>query len=248
MKFSKVLTLLLIIITIAFNAYVNIVDLFGNNISDLAEKYQTLVNPAGYAFSIWSVIYLGLIAFGIWQLVTKRPIEEQLKKIHLLFWINLIANMLWLACFHSESIELSAVVMVIILVTLILIVRRLYIARNSFPEWVKLVFETYLGWICIASVVNFALLLNYKIFPSTPIGNQMWILTGILLIAGLFINFIVAKKGYFAMSSVVFIWAMIAIHLKLKSEGFAYTFMPLVPLLLVVPILLIGLGKALKKA
>ncbi len=39
----------------------------GNTIGSVSEQYQNYFTPAGYAFSIWNLIYLGLLAFIIYQ-------------------------------------------------------------------------------------------------------------------------------------------------------------------------------------
>ncbi|MDQ3634920.1 MAG: hypothetical protein M3405_10510 [Acidobacteriota bacterium] len=47
---------------------------------ELAEKYTTDITPAGYAFSIWGVIYLGLIAFSIYQALPTQTDNYLLRK------------------------------------------------------------------------------------------------------------------------------------------------------------------------
>jgi hypothetical protein len=34
----------------------------------VARMYETLINPASYAFSIWGIIYTGVGVFCAWQL------------------------------------------------------------------------------------------------------------------------------------------------------------------------------------
>jgi hypothetical protein len=41
--------------------------LAGTDTAAISAKYQTLVTPAGYAFSIWTLIYVGLVAFSVFQ-------------------------------------------------------------------------------------------------------------------------------------------------------------------------------------
>ena len=41
--------------------------LAGTDTAAVSAEYQTLVTPAGYAFSIWTLIYVGLVAFSVFN-------------------------------------------------------------------------------------------------------------------------------------------------------------------------------------
>src|SRR5690242_11772592 len=71
-RIRSVLVLLATSATIAFNwmsavGYVN-----GTTPAMISAKYPTIVTPAGYAFAIWSLIYFGLIAFSIYQVLPSQ--------------------------------------------------------------------------------------------------------------------------------------------------------------------------------
>ena len=56
-----------LIITIVIN-YLSNTGLFnGNTMATVSARYQNLFTPAGYAFSIWGLIYLGLLSFVFYQ-------------------------------------------------------------------------------------------------------------------------------------------------------------------------------------
>ena len=57
--------LLAVLMVIAVNAAANIVPLGGYNTGELSAMYPTGFTPAGRTFGIWSLIYLGLLTFGI---------------------------------------------------------------------------------------------------------------------------------------------------------------------------------------
>lgn len=57
--------LLATVMVLAVNAAANIVPLGGLNTGQLSALYPTGFTPPGYVFGIWSIIYLGLIAFSI---------------------------------------------------------------------------------------------------------------------------------------------------------------------------------------
>ena len=39
----------------------------GKTNGEVSHEYTSIVTPAGYAFTIWSVIFLGEAAFTVWQ-------------------------------------------------------------------------------------------------------------------------------------------------------------------------------------
>ncbi len=64
LQISNVIALL---ITLAINYLSNTGIFNGNTMATVSARYQNYFTPAGYAFSIWGVIYLGLLAFVIYQ-------------------------------------------------------------------------------------------------------------------------------------------------------------------------------------
>lgn len=68
-RFRAILVLAATIGTIVFNSLAAMGRVGGVTPAEISAKYQTMITPAGYAFSIWSLIYVGLIAFSIYQLL-----------------------------------------------------------------------------------------------------------------------------------------------------------------------------------
>ena len=49
---------------IGMNALANIIPFFGRGTGEVSDTFPTLVTPAGYVFSIWGLIYIGLLAYS----------------------------------------------------------------------------------------------------------------------------------------------------------------------------------------
>ena len=245
MKFRKLLTLFIIIAVIAFNGIVSANGLFDVQIGELSAKYSTLATPASYAFGIWSVIYLGLVAYGI-SLFFKEAETELHRQIQQLLWVNLILNALWLVAFHAEILWLSVITMLVLLATLIAILNSIYSSEVKINNWLTYVFEIYAGWISVATLVNLSLFLEHELQFTIPLEQQLWLLFTILVAFSLVAGIIHVKKGKVSLFSLVLIWAFIAIHCKHKSDGFMYSFFPLLPLLIVVPDFILRLVKDLR--
>ncbi len=65
-KILSVLNIFALIITIFINYLSNTGAIGGKTIAAVSEKYPALFTPANYAFSIWGLIYLGLLCFIVY--------------------------------------------------------------------------------------------------------------------------------------------------------------------------------------
>ncbi len=117
----------------------------------------TLLAPAVRAFSIWSVIYLGLIGYVIWQWLPGNTASPRARRIGWLSAISMALNGLWLIVVQFGALWLSVVVIVALALTLGELMRRLGNPRPTTAGEKLLVdgtFGLYLGWVSIATLAN----------------------------------------------------------------------------------------------
>ncbi|WP_396118616.1 tryptophan-rich sensory protein [Dietzia sp. B32] len=117
----------------------------------------TPVAPAGSAFSIWSVIYLGLAAYALWQLtpVARRSVRQAALRPWAL--ASVLLNAAWIWAVQMELILGSVLVIVLLLAVLIRIMFILGAPRiGGVPETVVTdgTFGLYLGWVSVAFFAN----------------------------------------------------------------------------------------------
>jgi hypothetical protein len=208
--------LLVTIITIIFNGLANALPLNGQNTGQISDRFQVYFVPAGYVFSIWGLIYIGWLAFAIYQLLPAQRDNSRLERVGYLFALSGIANMAWLFLWHYEYFVLTVVAMLILLLVLITIYLRLQIGKVQvapFERWcVDIPFSVYLGWITVATIANITALLNYLQWDGWGISPEVWTL--IMLTAGVFIaSAISLTRGDIAYMLVI-IWAFVGIAVK----------------------------------
>ena len=117
----------------------------------------TLLAPATRAFSIWSVIYVGLAAYTVWQWLPKATTDARARSIGWLAGASLILNASWLLVTQVGQIWVSVGVILALVVVLGLLVQRLGAGRASgVPEAIVVdgTFGLYLGWVTIATAAN----------------------------------------------------------------------------------------------
>lgn len=127
----------------------------GGALSDEA----TLLAPDGPAFSIWSVIYAGLVAYVVWQWLPRNAGSERERSIGWLAGLSMILNGSWLLVTQADLIWLSVVVILALALVLGLLVRNLQ--RHADDSWpgriiVDGTHGLHLGWVTAASCANIA--------------------------------------------------------------------------------------------
>lgn len=160
----KVINLVAFIINCGLT-YGSIAGIFGETNTDLSLKYQTLVTPAGWAFSIWGPIFIWEGIFALAQFLPKFKSSQIVPAIHL-WWVGVCATQIaWSIAFAQEVIWLSLVCMLAILVCLAVIVIRLTSVPATYLEFwlLKGPFFLQLGWICAASLVNVNVVIDARI-------------------------------------------------------------------------------------
>jgi hypothetical protein len=202
--------------TLVVNGLANALPLNGLNTGQISDRFQVYFVPAGYVFSIWGLIYLGLIAYGIFQALPSQRENPRLRATG--WWISLggLANSVWIFLWHYEQFPLTLIAMLVLLATLVITYLRLGIGRTTVPAaetWaVRLPFSIYLGWITVATVANVTSLLDYLKWDGFGLAPEIWmgiVLAAVLAIAAL-MNFSRRDVAY----AMVILWALAGISVK----------------------------------
>jgi hypothetical protein len=136
-------------VVIVVNTMANAVPLGGQTTGEVSAKYPSLFTPAGYVFSIWGLIYLGLAVFVVWQALPAQRSNQNLAAIRIPFLINCACNAVWIFLWHYDLLLLSMLFMLVILGSLIHVYRTLNIGLSDATakeRWiVHLPFSIYTG-------------------------------------------------------------------------------------------------------
>jgi translocator protein len=192
------------LIAIALTTYFSLLPLGGVTQADISDLYFSKITPAGFTFSIWSLIYLSWLWLWIVQGVGKEKWGK--KSLYLSCAIALTA--LWLVPWHFNFIGTSFLVMMLLLfILLYLYNERKY---STYFQWTL---ELFLGWIIVATIANFhALLIAYDLY-FFPV-----VFTLISLILWLWVNtqFIRNRNSY--IPAFVYIWALLGIIISQSNS------------------------------
>lgn len=219
-KLLKISTLFAYVFMVGINYLAVLLPLGGRSTGEISDNYLNLFAPAGYAFSIWGIIYILLGVYVIYQL--KRDEDELVAKINRIFIINALLNASWMFAWHYDLIWLSVIIMAGLLITLIRIAdifRNLIITPKE-TRFVRLPFSVYFGWITVATIANITVFLVYLGWNGFGLPESFW--TVVVLLIGALIGSWRMLQDRFSPYGIVLIWAYGAILFKhLSDSGFA---------------------------
>lgn len=161
----------------------------------------TLIAPAGSAFSIWSVIYIGLLAYAVWQLLPKQSAAPRHRVLG--YWIaaSLVLNGLWILSIQFDLLALSVPIIVVLLAVLI---QSFIQSRQSSPlSTVDGIITDgtiglYLGWVSIATAANVTALLVADGFTGFGLPAEVWAVIVLAVAAAAGVATAIGGKGRIA--------------------------------------------------
>nr|WP_090343282.1 tryptophan-rich sensory protein [Mycolicibacterium malmesburyense]CRL74214.1 hypothetical protein CPGR_03035 [Mycolicibacterium malmesburyense] len=207
--------------TLVVNYLANALPINGQSTGDVTRRYEVYFVPAGYVFSIWSVIYLGLIAYTVYLAIASvrgRADGGAARAIAPWYVLTAAANCCWLLAWHHNRFPLSMLLMVVLLIALI-VIYRLQASRppaSTLERWtVHIPFRVYLGWISVATIANATITLDDAGWPGFGLSEPTW---GVIMIAvaaalGVVMNVLHRDIAY----GLVIVWALIGIAVRLHE-------------------------------
>ena len=212
----QIITVIAVLATIVVNALANILPFNGQETGAISDRFAIYFVPAGYVFSIWGLIYLGLIAYAIFQALPAQRENPRLRSIGGLFALASVANIVWIFLWHYEVFPATLAVMLVLLGSLVAIYLRLGTGLTQVSRaetWmVRVPFSVYLGWITVATVANATQLLYFLGWNGGAIGPEIW--TVIMLAVAVVLAWIMAITRRDVAYLLVLVWAFIGIASK----------------------------------
>lgn len=187
----------------------------GHPIGDQSDAVRTLITPAGWAFSIWGVLYAGSLVFAVYQALPSQRDNALVRGWRWPAALAFLGNALW--ALYTQSAGLTAVSAMIIFFTLaclLRIFRTFALWRSPFTageRWCAVLpLSALASWLSVASIVNVAAALRYHGVEggsATPM-----IAAAVLVIGGLIAACALISSFGNPPFALVFLWALAAIY------------------------------------
>lgn len=212
-KLWQFLVVFTIVSVLVVNYLSTAVPFGGQTNAAVSDKYHTYFTPAGYAFSIWGIIYLGLLAFAFYQATPAQRNNPRFRTIRPWVVINGVLNCIWLPLFQNELFSASVAVILGMLFTLLMITEGLQINKkpvSGTETWLsRIPFSIYFGWVTVATIANASVWLKATSFEAYGLEEPTW--SVIMIIIGLFVGAFVFNRYRNVAYILVFTWAYTAI-------------------------------------
>jgi hypothetical protein len=215
-----------LIVTIVINYLSNTGAFNGNTMATMSARYPTLFTPAGYAFSIWIVIYICLLGFIFYQgraLRGNAEADTVVVQIGWWFVLSCLANCAWVLAWLYDQTGLSVLIMIFLLFCLLRIIWRTDMEMTDPPlrtiaaVWWPFCF--YFGWITAALPANISVWLmkiGWSGFSPATIALIM------IFLAGAVYLFMTWRRNM-REAAFVGVWALIAIAVADYHQSAAVT-------------------------
>lgn len=194
----------------------------GKTPGDISADYQTLFTPAGYTFSIWSLIYLGLTGFVVIQFfnfpkLPQNSVNLSVFRIGVLFFMSCLANIFWIFAWHYELFGLSLIFMGFLLTLLTDINIRLKNVKASRTSrmLVNIPFGLYLGWICVATIANFSVYFVSESWGGMGLPAVTW--TALLIIVAGILAILLLGRAPSSATPLAIAWGLLGVYFKLET-------------------------------
>ena len=241
---------LAVVVTIAVNGLANALPINGQQTGEISDRFPVFFVPAGYVFSIWGLIYIGLIAFAVYQALPVQRTNPRLQRVGYWFALSCLANTVWILLWHYNLFPASLLVMLVLLASLVVIYLRLDVGRTTVgvgEKWaVNVPFSIYLGWITVATVANATAVLYHLQWNGFGISPEIWAVLMILAAAIICLAVILTRRD--VAYSLVIIWALIGIAVKQGDRSQAVAAMAVgMAVVITVALIVVKIGLARRK-
>jgi len=208
----------------------------------LSDALPNLFVPAGITFSIWSVIYILLGVFAIYQGKDLFKQEKDdlsfLDKISYFFILSSIANVAWIFFWHYELVPISLIMMLILFISLLALYLRLDIGKGDASKqernFIHLPISVYFGWITTATVANVTALLVSLNWDGFGIAEEIWAVVILIVVALIYVLTVLTRNDI--AYGLVGVWSTLGIVLK------QITIAPVVGITALIVLIVIGLA------
>lgn len=162
---------------------------------------STLIAPGQRAFSIWSVIYTGMLAYAIWQLLPAQRTDARHRRIGYAVAASLVLNAVWIGVVQLDLLGLSLPVIVV----LVAVLAWLFVQLRRMPpkNLVDAVVTDgsiglYLGWVVVATAANATAVLAAADFSGWGLPDETWAVIVIAAAAAVGVGLAVWGRGRIA--------------------------------------------------
>lgn len=185
---------------------------FGPDQAEISNRHPTLLVAAGYAFSVWGLIFLLDVAYAVWQTTGTRRADAVLGRIAPVAATGFALTAVWMPLFSAGLFWVCVLVIFAALAALAWCAVQLSgdAGRGRRLAWVAL--SLHAGWLSLAAFLNLAqTFVAFEVLSSSRMlgwSLVLWAVAAALLLA---LN---ARMRGNPVYTAVALWGLFAVWIK----------------------------------
>lgn len=207
------LLVLLCAIAMPVIAWLSQTGAFGPDQGTISDRYPTLLVAAGYAFSVWGLIFLLDVLYALWQATGTRRNDPLLGRIAPLAALGFFLTATWMPLFSAGLFWACVAVIFAALAALAWCAVQLSRAGHASSHrlaWLAL--SIHAGWLSLAAFLNLAqTVVAYELLSTTHMLGWSLMLWAISAVVLLVLNW--RMRGNVAYLAVA-LWGLFAVWMK----------------------------------
>jgi hypothetical protein len=177
---------------------------------------RVLLTPANYVFTVWALIYLGLLTLAVTQILPGGRDNPRFVKARVPLLVNVAFNFAWLVVWGTLNTPLSLLMILGQFLSAIWIFLSLgantpKLARGA-EGFVQIASGAYVAWLTLATVLNTACVLVFYKWDGWGISDANW--TVVMMVVAALIGLFEIRVWRNVALSGVFTWAFAGIALR----------------------------------
>lgn len=182
---------------------------------------DVLIIPAGFAFSIWGLIYFGILALAVAQAWPGHGDNPHFEEARIPLIANMICNFGWIVFWQSLVFPVATAILVLQFATAVWLYYAMGIpSRPAFSKvetWIRPAMSLYLGWLTVATVVGVAVLLNYWEWGAFGLSMGAWVSIMLVIVAA--VGFALTLWWDDPVYTLALVWGLIGVALRPDQAG-----------------------------
>jgi len=193
---------------------------FGPDQGTISDRYPTLLVAAGWAFSIWSLIFVLDIVHGVLQMTGRRKRDPVLDRIAPATAAGFFLTAIWMPLFSQELFWLCLLVIFGALACLAWSALVLSHSRGHVWSWLAL--SLHAGWLSLAAFLNLAqTIVAYELLPTDDMLG--WSAVLFVLAAALLLGLNHVMRGNLAYAAAA-LWGLVAVYARQSGSELGGSF------------------------
>jgi len=227
-----------IIAVILWNYFANSGGVYNLSIKDISDKYTNLFTPAGFTFAIWGVIYIGMMAVAVAQIIRPKLFPLDSRKWSVLLIVQSVFNGLWINFFLLDMPSIALITIVLLLASLLILLRQIQF-EEQVSSWVKIVIGLYAGWVSAATIANAAVACTAIEWVPFALDPVIWY--KIMIVTTGLLGILVFSKWRNLAYIFALAWALFGIAMARSNETILFQFASIASIAMLITCLAIKL-------